>query len=187
MPQQFARDQAAPAKALGEHQLQRRAFLLAAHAGKGQKDDEERGERLENEGRSQLTKPQQQRGLARFCKIGAVLAVPFEEDRVAGEAVHARIEEGERGDRTEHELSVMHHAVRMAIGLRIEGFVNARLIARAIRLDGAAPIQAGETGNEYQQDEQRPGDQTRAVARQHAPFLARNQRGRAHAAAPAWA
>ena len=141
--------------------------------------------RLQNKGRRQLAKTQQQRGLTSLGKVRAVLAVTFEEDRVSGEAVYARIEEGERRNGAKQELAVMNHAVRMAIGLGVEGFIDTRLIPGPIRFDGASAFQAREASDQYEKHEQARGYQAGTVACQHAPFFPRDQLDASHAGAPA--
>jgi len=54
--------------------------------------------------------------------------VPFQEHAAAGEGVHARIEGGERAQRAEDEVAVMNHAMRMAIGLSVEGVFRLVLV-----------------------------------------------------------
>jgi hypothetical protein len=67
-----------------------------------------------------LPKANQQGALPHVAKIGAVLAVAFEEHAVARKGVDTGIERGQRTQRAIDEGAVMDHAVRVAIGLSLE-------------------------------------------------------------------
>ena len=50
--------------------------------------------------------------------------MPLQEHHVAGKGVDTGIERGERSQRAEDEMAIMDHAVRVAIGLRLERLVR---------------------------------------------------------------
>ncbi|PCO34680.1 hypothetical protein CQA09_28500, partial [Klebsiella pneumoniae] len=60
--------------------------------------------------------------------------------------VYARIEGRQRIERAEHEMAVVHHAVRMAVGLGLELVIHLRLVAFALGLGRAALVPGGEGG-----------------------------------------
>ena len=56
----------------------------------------------------------------------------FEEDRLSGHGVQTRIESGQGCRRAKHVVPVVHHAVRMAGGLRQEGCLGLVLVVRTL-------------------------------------------------------
>ena len=110
-----------------------------------------------------------------------VLAVAFEEDRLARHRVHPRIEGGERGRGAEGVVAVVHHAVRVAIRLGKEGFLGA-LLARGAGLGLFTQPHSGErAGHHHQHGKDQARQQHHARACPQPPFLAGNAQHRAHA------
>ena len=75
-----------------------------------------------------MAEAQQQRRLPHVAEVGAVLPMSLEEERVARVGIHPGIEGRQRIQRPEHEMPVVHHAVRMPVGLGLELVVHLRLV-----------------------------------------------------------
>ena len=146
-------------------------------------DQHERSKHLQHEGRGQLTEAGQQRTLPDIAKVGTVLAVPLQIDRVAGKGVHPRVEGGQRRQRAEHEVAIVDHAVRMARWLAIEFLVGLGLEAGTQIIAGIAVRDRGERGHRGQRQQHEQGQPRHPAALHQTPFVPRDQPGRTHAAA----
>ena len=109
------------------------------------------------------------------AEIRRILPVPLQEHAVPGKGVDPRIEGGERPQGSEDEIAIMHHAMRMAVGLRFKFLRRLRLEARTGFGDGALVRPADECGGQRQQDQQREGDDGNPVAAHQPQFIARDQ------------
>ncbi len=107
----------------------------------------------------------------------------FQENRLAGDGIDARIDDGERRRRAEDIMPVMHHAVRMARGLGKEGLLRDLLLVQAL----VAFIGHAHCGGDARYGEQsrhaQEGGERHFRAQPQAPFGCGNGKHARHAAA----
>ena len=121
----------------------------------------------------------------RIGKHGGVLLVAFQKHRLSGDRIHARVDHRERRGNAEHVMPVMHHAMRMAIGLGQKGFFGSRLVFGAPVMLLAHPERGDNACRGQQQSEDQQRAQREPGPQPQLPFRLRNGEQPAHRAA-AW-
>ena len=159
---------------LRQQHRQRPALAFTQHYPVTDHDQQQRQQQLVEIGRGQRGKSPQIRARAGIGEHRGILTVAFQKDRLARYRIHPRIEGGQRRRGAEGIVSVMHHAVRMAIGLGKER----RLGAGLPRSAGGGLVRdalGGEkAGDDHEHCQHGARQQHHARAGPQAPFLTRD-------------
>ena len=151
--------------------------------GEADENQQERYQRLQHKGRRQLAEAHQAGALPDGTECRAVLAVPLEIERRAGEGVNAGIKGCQGADGSVDIGSIVHHPVRVPVRLGLEQRICLDLVGRpggALSAHMAGGADRRGRRKKQQGDE---ADDREPRAHQQPQFCARNQKGASHATA----